>query len=110
MTLHFVQNDIVYVSHGENSSRYILKKVNYFGYIVKSFMRTTANLAKPTIDGKTSSIPDTSWIPKIKSLKEYFQYRRRIERIAKFYRKTTLKLQDDQGLPHVRREILNSAR
>jgi hypothetical protein len=55
---------------------------------------------------ETPSIPDNSSEPKLASLHDYFEYRRRIQRISNFYRKTSLSIPDEQGLPNVRREIL----
>ncbi len=54
-------------------------------------------------------IPNNSSPPQIRNLKDYFRYRRRLERITRFYRKAPLNTLDEQGLPNVRREILRSS-
>lgn len=58
---------------------------------------------------ESRSIPDNSSVPKFSSLHDYFEYRRRIQRVSRFYRKTPLTISDEQGLPNVRREILRRA-
>jgi len=51
-------------------------------------------------------LPDNSFHPDLSNLQAYFRHRQRLRRIAQFYRKTPLIVNDEQGLPSVRREIL----
>jgi len=53
------------------------------------------------------AIPDNSSMPIFQTLSDYFRYRQRMKRLAEYYKKTPLKVPDEQGLPHVRREILD---
>ena len=55
---------------------------------------------------KAFKIPDNASTLKICCLSDYFNYRRRLQQLTKFYRKVKMNLPDEQGLPNVRRELL----
>jgi hypothetical protein len=53
-------------------------------------------------------IPDNSVVPEIRTVRDYFRFRERMERLAEFYG-SPLVVKDEQGLPNIRREILRRA-
>ncbi|MBI4023932.1 MAG: transposase [Verrucomicrobia bacterium] len=63
-------------------------------------------LPLPCTANATMPIPDNSEAPRFPDLRSYFTHRRRIERMAMFYGKRKIQVNDEQGLPNIRRETL----